>query len=415
MPRRRGRRGRGTRPARCRGSGSPDSRRAEGCPFPGGVPSPTWLRWTLAPRTFRSRRGPTTRWCHIRTACPTPNPAVTSSISTGPGHSRGGGHRRDRGAGAGAHLEPLQHLAATTSAGPVWLKVTPPFCASEAAIMPLLDRRRAYRPGCGSSSGAAGRRPGPGPVRGPRRGAALMARMLIDLQASWTGRVPELEAWLLDKRAAATLPRIHSVVDRNRHERMRSAAHSGCPRRRTATAIRSPRGVRDTGHAGPRRLPPRQRPRHGRPLPDPRPGRLWHRPPHARPEALLGVLHCARPAGRDQHLGMRMVSSRARLRRPPRGRAGEATRPALRRRGLPEVPGQHRDHRAPLPRGRPGSRAPAGDLDDNPDTRGRNTASQTDTPACGPDGERPSARDPAATRRRGRADWSMVPRGKDAA
>ena len=46
-----------------------------------------------------------------------------------------------------------------------------------------------------------------------------MARMLIDLQASWIDRVPELEALdLLDKRAVASLPRIHSVVDRNRHE-----------------------------------------------------------------------------------------------------------------------------------------------------------------------------------------------------
>ena len=29
----------------------------------------------------------------------------------------------------------------TTSTGPVWLKVTPPFCASEAAVVPLLDQR----------------------------------------------------------------------------------------------------------------------------------------------------------------------------------------------------------------------------------------------------------------------------------
>ena len=108
----------------------------------------------------------------------------------------------------------------TTSAGPVWLKVTPPFCASEAAIMPLLDQNVVP-----TVLGAAPHRvllaDVPGQDQYDARGEELhmMARMLIDLQASWTGRVPELEALgLLDKRAQATLPRIHSVVDRNRHE-----------------------------------------------------------------------------------------------------------------------------------------------------------------------------------------------------
>ncbi len=61
----------------------------------------------------------------------------------------------------------------------------------------------------------------PGQDQYDARGEVLhiMARMLIDLQASWIDRVPELEALdLLDKRATASVPRIHSVVDRNRHE-----------------------------------------------------------------------------------------------------------------------------------------------------------------------------------------------------
>jgi len=108
----------------------------------------------------------------------------------------------------------------TTKAGLVWLKVTPPFCASEATIMPLLD------PGVVPTVlGAAPHRvllaDVPGKDQYDARGEELhiMARMLIDLQASWIDRVPELEALdLLDKRSVASLPRIHSVVDRNRHE-----------------------------------------------------------------------------------------------------------------------------------------------------------------------------------------------------
>ena len=108
----------------------------------------------------------------------------------------------------------------TTSAGLVWLKVAPPFCAAEAAVMPLLDQDVVP-----TVLGAAPRRvllaDVPGQDQYDARGDELrtMARMLIGLQASWVDRVAELEALgILDKRADAMLPRIHSVVDRNRHE-----------------------------------------------------------------------------------------------------------------------------------------------------------------------------------------------------
>ena len=106
----------------------------------------------------------------------------------------------------------------TTSAGLVWLKVAPPFCAAEAAVMPLLDQSVVP-----TVLGAASQRvllaDVPGQDQYDARGDELrtMARMLIDLQASWVDRVAELEALgVLDKRADAMLPRIHSVVDRNR-------------------------------------------------------------------------------------------------------------------------------------------------------------------------------------------------------
>ena len=107
-----------------------------------------------------------------------------------------------------------------TTAGQVWLKVTPPFCSSEAAVMPLLDQQVVP-----TVLAAAPNRvllaDVPGQDQYDARGAELrtMARMLIGLQAEWIDRVPELEALgVLDKRATATLPRIQAVVDRNRHE-----------------------------------------------------------------------------------------------------------------------------------------------------------------------------------------------------
>ena len=107
-----------------------------------------------------------------------------------------------------------------TSVGLVWLKVTPPFCASEAAVMPLLD------PGVVPTVLGAGPRrvllaDVPGEDQYDARGDELrsMTRMLIELQASWADRVAELEALaVLDKRPDAALPQIQSVVDRNRHE-----------------------------------------------------------------------------------------------------------------------------------------------------------------------------------------------------
>ncbi|HET7476623.1 MAG TPA: aminoglycoside phosphotransferase family protein [Dermatophilaceae bacterium] len=107
-----------------------------------------------------------------------------------------------------------------TSAGPVWLKVTPPFCASEAAVLPLLDPR-VVPTVLGATTSRVLLADVPGRDQYDARGHELrsMARMLIGLQATWVDRVPELETLgVLDQRAAAALPRIHSVVDRNRHE-----------------------------------------------------------------------------------------------------------------------------------------------------------------------------------------------------
>jgi hypothetical protein len=108
----------------------------------------------------------------------------------------------------------------TTSTGPVWLKVTPPFCASEAAVMPLLDPL-AVPTVLGATANRVLLADVPGEDQYDARGdeLRLMVRLLIDLQASWIARVPELEALgVLDKRAGPTLPRIYSVVDRNRDQ-----------------------------------------------------------------------------------------------------------------------------------------------------------------------------------------------------
>jgi len=107
-----------------------------------------------------------------------------------------------------------------TSGGQVWLKVTPPFSASEAAVMPLLDPRVVP-----TVLGAAPNRvllaDVPGQDQYGARGEELrtMARILIRLQTVWVDRVPQLEQLgVLDMRAAAILPLIHCVVQRNRHE-----------------------------------------------------------------------------------------------------------------------------------------------------------------------------------------------------
>ena len=107
-----------------------------------------------------------------------------------------------------------------TSVGPVWLKVTPPFCASEAAVMPLLDQRVVPNV-LGACPNRVLLADVPGEDQYDARGDELrsMVRALVGIQAEWIHRVPELEALgVLDKRAAAALPRIHAVVDRNRHE-----------------------------------------------------------------------------------------------------------------------------------------------------------------------------------------------------
>jgi hypothetical protein len=107
-----------------------------------------------------------------------------------------------------------------TSVGSVWLKVTPPFCASEAAVMPLLDQR-CVPSVLGASPNRVLLADVPGHDQYDARGDELraMVRMLVDLQADWAERVPELEALgVLDLRPGAALPQIHATVDRNRHE-----------------------------------------------------------------------------------------------------------------------------------------------------------------------------------------------------
>ena len=107
-----------------------------------------------------------------------------------------------------------------TSAGAVWLKVTPPFCAAEAIVMPVLDPT-VVPPVLGAGPHRVLLADVPGQDQYDARGEELrqLASMLIGLQASWIGRVPELEALgVPDNRAGAAVPRIHAVVDRNRHE-----------------------------------------------------------------------------------------------------------------------------------------------------------------------------------------------------
>jgi hypothetical protein len=107
-----------------------------------------------------------------------------------------------------------------TDDGQAWLKVTPPFCASEAAVMPLLDPRSVP-----AVLGAAPNRvllaDVPGEDQYDARGDELraMVSLLVELQHDWAGRVAELGALgVLDNRPGAALPRIRATVDRNRHE-----------------------------------------------------------------------------------------------------------------------------------------------------------------------------------------------------
>ena len=107
-----------------------------------------------------------------------------------------------------------------TTAGQTWLKVTPAFCASEAVVMPLLDQTVVPRV-LGAGPHRVLLADVPGQDQYDARGDELrqMVRMLVGLQASWIGRVPELAALgVLDNRAGAAMPRIHAVVDLNRHE-----------------------------------------------------------------------------------------------------------------------------------------------------------------------------------------------------
>src|SRR4051794_18158922 len=108
----------------------------------------------------------------------------------------------------------------TTSTGLAWLKVTPPFCASEAGIMPLLDQHVVPTVlGAAPNRVLLGDVPGQDQYDASTQVLQSMAQTLIGLQASWAARVPDLEALgIADKRGDATLPQIHAVADRTRHE-----------------------------------------------------------------------------------------------------------------------------------------------------------------------------------------------------
>ena len=134
-----------------------------------------------------------------------------------------------------------------TAVGPVWLKVTPSFCASEAAVMPLLDQQVVP-----TVLGAGPNRVLLADVAGQdqydARGDDLrcMARMLIGVQAQWSLRGPELEALGVQgqafRRGAAADP------CRRRPQPARAgrpgSAGSGRSRRPSAEAVRGRRKAR---------------------------------------------------------------------------------------------------------------------------------------------------------------------------
>ena len=145
----------------------------------------------------------------------------------------------------------------TTGVGLVWLKVTPPFCASEAALMPLLDPAS-----CPPSSVRAHRvllADVPGQDQYDARGDELrsMVWMLIGLQAR--GSNARRSSRLSARRQAA--PRRPPADPLGRRppgttwtttRGARSTSSS-----RTAGAVRGADGLRDPGHPGARRLPSR--------------------------------------------------------------------------------------------------------------------------------------------------------------
>ena len=151
-------------------------------------------------------------------------------------YAQPGGHRADlqwavdtlRGNGITSAGTPVQvrtwNLSSIwrlpTSAGRVWLKVTPPFSDVEARLLPVLDP--------GVIPGVLGADPGrilladvPGT---DQYEADLAARrgfvgLLVGLQQQWIGRVPELETLALnDYRAAPAIAAIESTVEREADE-----------------------------------------------------------------------------------------------------------------------------------------------------------------------------------------------------
>ncbi len=105
-----------------------------------------------------------------------------------------------------------------TSAGPVWLKVVPPFFAHEGIVLPLLDPA-VVPPVLGAEPGRVLLGDVPGDDQYEATGDALleMVRMLVRLQVDWIDRTTELLALgVPDLRPEALIPRIRAAVERYR-------------------------------------------------------------------------------------------------------------------------------------------------------------------------------------------------------
>ena len=209
--------------------------------------------------------------------------------------------------------------------GPAWLKVVPPFFAHEGDML-----RRLQGDAVPQLLGHDGDRVLLADIAGEDQYDAeepellAMVSMLVEIQASWIGRVDDLlRIGLPDWRGPGLTARIADTVQRRSADLAADdAADARRTRRRPPGTLRGHRRLRPPRHPRPRRLPPGQRPRHAGRADDPRLGRLRRRQPAAGP---AGV---------------------------PRGHRGGESRP--RPRALARTPG-HRPSRAATPRALPTS------------------------------------------------------------
>ena len=170
-----------------------------------------------------------------------------------------------------------------------WLKVVPPFFAHEGDMLRRLQGDPVPR-----LLGHDGDRvlladiPGEDQYDADEPELLEMVSMLVELQASWIGRVDELlRIGLPDWRGPGLTARIADTVQR------RSADLPADDAATLAAFVDGPPGplrghrrLRPPGHARPRRLPPGQRARHARPPDAARLGRLRRRQPAAGPGGL---------------------------------------------------------------------------------------------------------------------------------